>query len=196
MFSDQVFVEKLVDDYGAVVYPITIVKFVLNKKKIMSCIEKASSDEFKIRGKKFKIDPSDCSFCKQKQEEGVANYCRQHTSLNRVFNADKVLYDEVTECYIYKNEIFKEVNNRLLIIYCPHTKPISGKITDETVRKITPLTIEDENFNGLPTYEEIVIVNSDDWMNKNLKCWANPEFSIVTIPKNEDKSNFVFVCNQ
>lgn len=188
-------VEKMTDDLKVQVFPITIVKFALNRRKIISYVEKAASNEFKIRGEKFKIADENCKFCKQKREEGIANYCRQHTSVNRVLNAEKVLYDEDTGCYIYKNEIFKEVNNRLVIIYCPHTKPISNKITDENIRKITPLTIEDENFKGLPDYE-IINVASSSWMNSNLKCWANPEFSIVTIPYDRNKSNFVLICNQ
>lgn len=190
-----VVVEKMIDDLKVQVYPITIVKFALNRRKIVSYVEKAASDEFKIRGEKFKINNEDCKFCKQKREEGIANYCRQHTSVNRVLNAERVLYDEDTGCYIYKNEIFREVNNRLVIIYCPHTKPISGRITDESIRKITPLTIEDENFTGLPTYNTVNVLSSS-WMNDNLKCWANPEFSIVTIQYDRNRSNFVLVCNQ
>lgn len=194
-FEKQVVVEKLIDNFKVKVYPITIVKLMLNRRKIMTYMEKAASDDFKIRGEKFKLDNDDCKFCQQKKEEEVANYCRQHTSVQRVMNADKVLFDEDTGCYIYKNEIFRVVNNRLVIIYCPHTKPISGKITDDSVRKITPLTIEDESFNGLPDYETVNVLSST-WMNDNLKCWFNDEFSIVTIPNDRNKSNFVLTCNK
>ncbi|MFW6242591.1 MAG: hypothetical protein ACOC2W_00365 [bacterium] len=191
----KVVVEKLVEDFNVKVYPITIIKLMLNRKRIMNYMEKAASNDFKIRGEKFKLDPTDCKFCNQKKEEGVATYCRQHTSVQRVFGASKVLFDEDTGNYLYKNEIFRVVNNRLVIIYCPHTKPISGKITDENVRKITPLTIEDEKFNGLPNYETVNVLSSS-WMDENFKCWFNDEFSIVTIPNDRNKANFVLTCNK
>ncbi|MCF7927048.1 MAG: hypothetical protein K9L74_05685 [Candidatus Izimaplasma sp.] len=195
-FEKPSVVEKLIDNYYKTkVYPITIIKLMLNRRRIMSYMEKAASNDFKIRGEKFKLDDSDCKFCEQKRKEGVAKYCRQHTSVQRVMNANKVLFDEDTGCYIYKNEIFRVVNNRLVIIYCPHTKPISGKITDESVRKITPLTIEDEDFNGLPDYETVSVLSST-WMNDNFKCWFNDEFSIITIPNDRNKSDFVLTCNQ
>lgn len=193
--ENVVSVEKMIDNLKVRVYPITIVKFALNRRKILSYLEKAASNEFKIRGEKFTIDSEGCKFCEQKRTEGIAYYCRQHTSVNRVLGANRVLFDEDTGCYIYKNEIFREVNGRLVIIYCPHTKPITGKITDSTVRKITPLTIEDENFKGLLEFEKVNVLSSS-WMNDNLKCWFNSDFSIVTIPYDRNKSNFVLVCNE
>lgn len=187
--------EKRLERFSVDIYPITIVKFLLNKKKILNYFDKAASEDFRIRGKKFTIDNSNCEFCRQKQEEGIANLCRQHTSIHRVLSADRVLLDEDTNAMFYKNEIFKQVGNRLVVIYCPHTKPISGKITDQAVRKITPLTIEDDNFKGLPNYETKLFLSSS-WMDENLRCWFNNDFSIVTVPNDRNKSNFVLVCNE
>ncbi len=193
--NQPVIVEKLINDLNANVYPITIIKFVLNKGKILSYFEKAASDDFKIKTERFKIDNKDCEFCKDKRKQNIANLCRQHTSLKRVLDAKEVLYDEDTECYIYKNEIFRVVNNRLVIVYCPHTKSIVGNINDSNVRKITPLTIEDDSFEGLPDYDKITVL-STTWMNTYLRCWFNDEFSIITVPHDRYKSNFVLKCNQ
>ena len=129
--------EKFIEKLNCDVYPITIAKFLLNKRKILSYFSKAADKDFEIRGVKYSIDPSTCEVCKQKEPEGIL--CRQHTSINRVLTADVIAFDLDTNTCFYKNEIFRFIGNRLVIVYCPHPKLIVDEITDSKVRKIREL---------------------------------------------------------
>ena len=187
--STERFLEKL----GVEVYPITIVKFLLNKRKILNYFEVANQDDFKIPVK-YKVDHSDCPICIQKKPEGIL--CRQHTSIERVLKANTVMFDIDTNTYFVKNEIFRMVGNRLVIIYCPHPKLISGDITDKKARKINPITIEDENLTGLPQYDNIKEFMSLSLMDQFMTCWFNYEFTLATLPDSRDKSDWCLLPNR
>jgi len=189
----QVSVEKFISKLGVEVYPITIVKFLLNKKRILSYFSKAADKNFEIR-LKYKVDHSDCDICTEKKSSGIL--CRQHTSIDRVLNGKNVAYDLDTEVYFYKNEIFRMVGNRLVIVYCPHPKLITGEITDSKVRKINPITIEDPTLVELPNYERIYKFISTDLMEQYARCWFNKEFSLVTIPDDRYSQNWCLVPNK
>ena len=185
--------EKLVNEMGVDVYPITLVKFLLNRRKVLSFFSKAAAPDFEIRGTKYQLDHENCEVCNSKKDQGVL--CRQHTSIQRVLTGENVLYDTDTGIYIYKNEIFKMVGGKLVIIYCPHPKLISGPFTDVRVRRINPITIEDENIKELPKYAKVHRFSSLSLMNENLKCWFNDDFSIVTLPEDRESSNWCLVPN-
>ena len=186
--------EKFIESIGADVYPITIIKFLLNKRRIQSYFSKASEKTFEIRGIRYKIDNSDCELCLQKKDEGIL--CRQHTSINRVLNAQAVLYDLDTNTYFYKNEIFRMIGEKLVIIYCPHPKLIVDDITDSKVRKMNPITIEDSNLKELPKYSNVSEFISSKLLDQHMKCWFNNQFSIVTIPEDRNFSNWCLVSNK
>jgi len=186
--SMEIFLEKI----KCSVYPITLIKFLLNRRKILSYFERAADPDFKIR-MIYTTDHENCEVCKEKSLHGIL--CRQHTSIERVLKANKVLFDLDTNVYFYKNEIFRMVGNRMVIVYCPHTKLITGEITDLKVRKINPITIEDENLTDLPFYEKTSSFISSSMMEQNMKCWFNYEFSLVTLPYDRNKSNWCLVPN-
>jgi len=188
----QVSTEKFIERLGVEVYPITFVKFLLNKRKILSYFAKAADKDFEIRGIKYKVDPSDCDICNQKKAEGIL--CRQHTSIHRVLDGDHVAFDLDTQTYLYKNEIFRMVGERLVIVYCPHPKLITGEITDMKVRKINTVTIEDENLK-FPEYKEVREFISSELMEQYMKCWFNQEFSVITVPEDRNYSNWCLVAN-
>jgi hypothetical protein len=187
--STEQFLEKL----GIEVYPITIIKFLLNRRRILNYFELASQDNFKIQIK-YTVDHSDCDLCNQKKDEGIL--CRQHTSIDRVLNTNSVVFDIDTNTYFVKNEIFRMVGNRLVIIYCPHPKLITGEITDKKVRKINPITIEDPNLHGLPQYENVKEFMSLALMDKYMTCWFNYEFTLATIPDSRDKTDWCLLPNR
>ena len=189
----QVSVEKFIEKLGADVYPITIVKFLLNKKRILSYFSKAADKNFELRIK-YTVDHSTCDICKEKETEGIL--CRQHTSIDRVLSGRNVAFDLDTEVYLYRNEIFRMVGNRLVIVYCPHPKLITGEITDSKVRKINPITIEDPNLLQLPEYDKICEFISTDLMEQYIRCWFNNEFSLVTIPDDRYGQNWCLVPNK
>lgn len=189
---EQVSTEKLIEKLGVDVYPITIIKFLLNKKKILSYFKKATEPNFEIRVK-YTADYSDCKPCKEKENEGIL--CRQHTSIHRVLNATDVAYDLDTNTFFYKNEIYRMVGNRLVIVYCPHPKLITGEISDSKVRKINPITIEDPLVTELPNYKTKDFISSD-LLDQYLRCWFNYEFSIVTIPADRNGQNWCLVPNR
>jgi hypothetical protein len=186
--SADKYIEKLECD----VFPITFIKFLLNKKKILSYFAKAAGEDFELRAK-YKIDTSDCEICKSKKDEGIL--CRKHTSIHRVLTANDVAFDLDTNAFFYKNEIFRMVGKRLVIIYCPHPKLITGEISDEKVRKVNPITIEDPELTELPRYEKIHEFISSELMDQNLKAWFNREFSIITIPEDRNNQNWCLVAN-
>jgi len=190
----QVSTEKFIERLDCEVYPITIVKFLLNKRRILSFFSKAADKDFEIRGTKYLLDNSSCEACKEKEPEKIL--CRQHTSIERVLTGDKVAFDLDTNIFFFKNEIFRMVGKRLVIVYCPHPKLISGEITDSKVRKINPVTIEDSTLENLPTYETIREFISSELLDQNMKCWFNSEFSIVTLPEDRNGSNWCLIPNK
>lgn len=189
----QLSTEKFIEKMGCEVYPITIVKFLLNRRRILNYFERASEADFNIRIK-YTTDYVNCALCEEKKSEGML--CRQHTSIERVLKTNGVLFDLDTNVYFYKNEIFRMVGNKLVIVYCPHPKLISGDITDSKVRKVNPITVEDENLKDLPAYDKISEFISSNLMEQNMKCWFNYEFSLVTIPDDRNRSNWCLISNK
>lgn len=183
--------EKFVEKLNCDIYPITIIKFLLNKRKILSYFSKAARDDFHINGIKYKIDHNDCHICAEK----VNMLCRQHTSIDRVLKANTVAFDLDTNVFFYKNEIFRMVGNKLVIVYCPHPKLIVGKITDEKVRKVIPITIDDPEFKSLPDYKNVRRFLSSELMDQSMKCWFNSEFNLITLPEDRNTSNFCLIPN-
>lgn len=184
--------EKLIEKLECEVYPITLVKFLLNRRRILSFFSKAANDDFSLRNTFFKLDSTTCESCKSKNM-----LCRQHTSIDRVINCTSAILDVETNIYLYKNEIFKMVGKKLVIVYCPHPKLIKGDLTDEKVRKVIPLTVSDEKLVFSP--ENIKSVKSflvTDLMEQYVKCWFNNQFSIVTIPEDRSISNWCLLPNK
>ncbi len=187
--SLEQFIEKLDCD----VYPITILKFLLNKGKILSYFRKALDPNFRVR-MKYIVDHTDCEQCSEKTET-LGVLCRQHTSIQRVLTGNRVAFDLDTNVYFYKNEIFRMVGNKLVIIYCPHPKLIKGPITDLKVRKVNPITVEDPSLEKLPPYKITRQYMSSELMNEYMRCWFNHDFSIITIPNDRNKSNWCLTSN-
>lgn len=189
----QVSVEKFIEKLGADVYPITIVKFLLNKRRILSYFSKAADENFEIRVK-YTVDHTDCGVCADKAPDGVL--CRQHTSIQRVLTARNVAFDLDTNTFLYKNEIFRMVGKKLVVVYCPHPKLITGEITDSKVRKINPITIEDPELTELPRYDKLCDFISSDLLDQYIRCWFNNEFSLVTIPEDRNGQNWCLIPNR
>jgi len=171
--NNSILLENLITDLNVDVYPITLAKLLICKEWIKNCFTK----ENKL---KFDIDNNDCEICKK-----TNNICRQHRSINRVMNANSVLYISDMECYLYKNEIFKTLNDKLIIIYCSHTKLIKDEITEEKVKKLLPITVYNPDLPVIfPKILQKTEINSNTFINKRFCCWFNKEFSIVINPYN------------
>lgn len=184
--------EKFIEELRSTVFPITIIKFLLNRRRIINYFLTASRNNFTSAGFNYKIDHSDCPRCSEK----VGMLCRQHTSIQRVIESNHVAFDLDTNAFFYQNEIFRMVEDKLVIIYCPHPKLMIGPITDEKVRKIIPITIKDPNFKGLKHISNVSRFLSSELMGQHMKCWFNEEFYLVTIPDEErDTSNFCLIPN-
>lgn len=195
----QVSTEKFIEKINVDVYPITIIKFLLNRRKILSYFTKALNKNFELRGTKYLVDNTNCDLCKQKEEEGIS--CRQHTSISRVINAKNVAFDEDTDAFFIKNEIFKKINDKLVIVYCPHPKLINvigENITDANVRKINPITIETSNLEfSLTRFSHVGKFSSSVLLNQHMKCWFNDTFSIITFPEDRSYySNWALIPNK
>jgi len=70
-----------------------------------------------------------------------------------------------------------------------------GKITDEKVRKVIPITIEDPKLDSLPNYKNVRRFLSSELIDQNMKCWFNSEFNLITIPEDRNSSNFCLIPN-
>lgn len=186
-------IEKFVERLDCDVYPVTIMKFLLNRRRILSYFAKVANQKVEIGGTRYKLKPDDCKVCESKKDQNML--CRQHTSIDRVMNADKVAFDLDTNTFLFKNEIFRDVGGQLVIFYCPHSKLINGKHSDSKVRRVNITTVEDPEFEGLPGYREISKFVSSELMEKNMKCWFNSEFSIVTIPEDRNHCNWCLIPN-
>lgn len=190
---NQISSEKFIEQLGLEVYPITMIKFLLNKKKILSYFKRATEEDFEVKNI-YTLDHTTCEVCKSKEEEEQL-LCRQHTSIQRVFEAKEVGFDLDTNTYFYKNEIYRMVGSRLVIIYCPHPKLISGQITDSKVRKIIPITVEDKNL-AFPQYSKTKQFISSELMDKNFSCWFNKDFYLVTLPKDRNNQDWCLISNK
>lgn len=188
----MIITEKFIEELHSSVYPITIIKFLLNRKRILNYFLTAAKNNFSVSGINYTINHSDCPRCAEKENM----LCRQHTSIQRVLDSNNVAFDLDTGVFFYKNEIFRMVENKLVIVYCPHPKLMVGPVTDEKVRKIIPITINDPTFTKLKQIKNINRFLSSDLMGQNMRCWFNSEFHLVTIPKEDrEYSDFCLIPN-
>ncbi len=189
----QIILEKFIEEMKVDLYPVTVMKFLLNKKKILKYFLNATDPEFRVKSKTpLTTNPKDCEVCKSKEAEGIL--CRQHTSIHRALNAKKIAKDTDTDIYFYKNEIYKKSGDNLVIIYCPHTKLLKGEVTDEKVRKVIPVTVNDKSIE-LPK-AEIVEFSSANLLSNICKCWFNDDYSILSIPNNANGSDWAITSNK
>lgn len=184
--------EHFIIENGVDLYPITLIKFLLNRKKILTYFHNVTKDNFVIRFKQT-LNPNSCKHCQELPEGSV---CRNHNSLQRILSGNNILFDEDSSVYLYKNEIFKVMGDKLIIVYCPHPKMITGRINDDKVRKISPVTFVGEKDIKIPDYKNIVKFSSLKLMKENLLCWFNRDFSIVTIPNNIDVTDWCLIPNK
>ena len=181
----DIIIEDMIKEAGVEVYPVTLLKFLLNKKKILFYFYKVGSPDFKFRGPVYTIDNKDCENCHKTKHF----FCRQHYSIYRIIqtqNYDTIWKDTKTGLFFFKNEIFKHQGNRLIIVYVPHTKLIHEELTKDKVKKVYPITIIDpfiEEFKFLYPCKEF---NSDDFYDKRISCWFNDEFTININPINKN----------
>ena len=188
----QVSAEKLIEKLACELYPITLVKFLLNRRRILSFFSKAIDSSFSEKNQTFRIDSTNCEPCKSKDMK-----CRQHTSIERVVGATTAVLDVDSGTYFHKNEIFKMVGKKLVIVYCPHPKLIKGPLTDEKVRKVIPLTVDDEKLNFNP--ENIKTIRSvlmTDLMEQSVTCWFNDDFTIMTLPEDHSAAGWCLLANK
>ena len=199
MNNSIIYAEKLVESFKCDVYPITLVKFMLNKRRLLNYVSRVCSKDFIIRGPKITLDHSDCEQCNEKLKESEV-LCRQHTSVERILNADNVLFDHDTNLYFYKNEIFRMLGNKLVVFYCPHPKLLTGAITDAKVRKVNTLVVDDpkvqETILNTMNFNNKIEFTSSPFFDQNVKTWFNNDFSIVTLPDSRNFSNFYLIPNR
>jgi len=192
--AEEIIKEKLSVDPTADVFPITLVKFLLNQDKILNFFQKIETEDIHNNPAYIDIDSSKCDACINNQRKML---CRKHTSIKRVLDTHKICYDEDTGIYLYMNEMFKFFDDKLAIIYAPHTKLIQGQITNYKVKKVSPLvtTLDIEpNFQlrDVHAFQS----KSSDISDLYIKCWFNDEFSLVTNPDSIDGISFCLVPNK
>ncbi len=192
MFINTLCLEKFILNYNVKVYPVTLLKFLLNRRRILTFMYKAKQDDFIFTDLATKV--SDCKPC----QETKLDYCRQHTSITRVLEEapkEKIFFDIDTNLYFYKNEIFRMIDDKLVIVYCPHTKLIEGELNNLKVRKVSVITIKYDELIFPKYLKKVEIMSSVQLINSSCKCWFNQTFSIITIPNGNDFSNWCLISN-
>jgi len=203
--AEKIIKETLKKDPTKDIFPITIVKFLLNREKIMNFFYRTDQDEIKELQSYINYGSYKCEACLNNPKNML---CRKHTSIERIIdqsfdNKSLVCFDISTNVFIYMNEIFKfSDNNRILsIIYAPHTKLIQGSLTEYKVKKVsmisTYLPPNESCYRNLShkILERSTSFDSDDLMKLYIKCWFNDELSLITIPNN-NKPLFCLVPNK
>ena len=177
MNRERLSIEYFLQNKKVDVYPITLMKFLLNKSKILyyfSLVEKKEG----FKGSVYEVDNSQCPYCSNTLPDH--KLCRQHFSINRIFSSQSfpILKDIDTGLMFYKNEIFKIIDNKLTIIYCPHTKLIIGDLTQDKVKRIYPITVIDDKITTL-NFQNIIRFDSSVFSDKSASCWFDNQFTIV-----------------
>lgn len=180
--------EHLLDDTQSEVYPITVAKFLLNKKRIKSFFATASKEGF---DKIIDAEIENSEVCKD-CIESKHDMCNFHQTVERIKNATTVLYDSEYDIYLYKNEIIKIINPELLVvIYCPHPSYIKSKLSDSKVRLVIPYTIKNVKFN----FEKAVPFSIRAIEDLDLKVWFNHTFSMIVSKHDYNHSKWMLVPN-
>ena len=60
---------------GCEIYPITLIKFLLNKKRILTFFQNAANENFEIKAV-YTIDNKNCEPCKEKESEGLERFVK------------------------------------------------------------------------------------------------------------------------
>lgn len=177
--------EEYLNGLGVDVYAITLAKFVLCYDWLKNCLNR----ENKIR---FNINNSDCDIC-QKFPSGV---CRQHRSIYRVLKCSDPLYISDLGFYLYKNEIFKIIDDKVIIVYCSHTKLIKDQITEKKVKKVMPITLQIQKGELFPDIKPKATITSDELLDHNFSCWFNDTFTMLIDRNKDNKSVWSLILNK
>jgi len=184
--AEKVIKEELQKDPTKDIFPITLIKFLLNRKKIINFFERIDQTNIQDLTSYIDFDHKRCDACINNSRKML---CRKHTSIERVTKTNQACLDTDTGIFIYMNEIFKwtkniDDNNKLAIIYTPHTKLIQGSLTEYKVKKISTISTYTPQTLFSPRIE-INTFSSNKLAHKYIKCWFNNEFSLITIPGEE-----------
>lgn len=192
--AEKVIKDELRKDPTVDIFPVTLIKYLLNKNKITDFFEKVEQTEDITTLPSF-ID-FDSRLCDGCIHNSRGMLCRKHTSINRIVNnklfdimENQACVDSDTGIILYMNEMFKFVDNKLTIVYAPHTKLIQGGLTEHKIKKISSLSTIYDDLGDLfesIKYSNFTSFSSSELSNLFIKYWFNDEFSLITIPNNDD----------
>jgi len=177
--AEKVIKDELQKDPTRDIFPITLIKFLLNRKKIISFFDRIQQPEIKTLPSYIDFNHINCDACNN-NTRGML--CRKHTSIERVMNTHQACFDTDAGVFIYMNEIFKSDGSKLAIIYTPHTKLIQGQLTEYKVKKISTISTYPDDKVDFQSRLEITPFSSNKLIDMHIKCWFNDEFSLITIP--------------
>lgn len=191
--AEKVIKDELRKDPTRDIFPITLVKFLLNRKKIMSFFNRIQQPEIKTLPSYIDLYNIDCDACKNNPRKML---CRKHTSIQRVMDTHQACFDTDTGVFIYMNEIFMSdvYGSKLGIIYTPHTKLIQGQLTEYKVKKISTISTYPDDKIDFQSRVEVTSFSSNALMEMYIKCWFNDEFSLITIPGETNEDNDILFC--
>ncbi len=198
--AEKIIKENLGSDPTKDIFPITILKYLLNRGIILSFFDKVDQIEFDKIPSKILLDEKECPACISNKNNRIDLLCRKHTSIQRILNTDRVCYDIDTQTFLYMNEIFKMVDDKLCIIYSPHPKLIQQNPTDSklqlTSHKIKKISMIVTKLPSVVKFSDKVYsqFSSNDLLKLWIKCWFNDDFSLITIP--DENIQFCLVPNK
>lgn len=179
-----------------VVYAVTLIKLLLNRKKCDAFYAKVAGATGAY-GPVISSDNSECEQCKSTREKSPDHICRSHRSLHRVVYPENntVLRDVYTGYYFIKNELFRPTDDgQVVVISCPHPKLILGQITDEKVRLVNLFVGSD--YAKTTTNPTIIEFSTEELFKTSVSLWFNKSFTMLTKPKDNDYTDWCLIPNK
>jgi len=164
-------IEKLESMKKNEIFPVTIAKFLINKKNILNFMNNDVDNIDDEEG------AAKCSLCTTEK------LCRKHNSLQRIIESKPISKLVGTNLYFYMNEIFtyNPDTQILKVIYCPHFKLIVGNpINTNKIKKISyfsfkvSLNLSDKNI-------KLFSLESNAY-----SCWFMDNLTLLILKVNKD----------
>ena len=150
--------------YEDLVYPVTLVKWVLAKRYISNFLRTGRNKEKIIIPK----DTGSCLYCN-------GNCCKFHKSMNNVLESKCLkLSDDI---FVTRNEIFSFENSILRICYCPHFSQIRVPIQRLCRRSILFVQLIEVDLQEQIQPDVLKSVNVEDML--PISCWFAGDLDIV-----------------
>lgn len=138
---------------SSIVKPSTIAKLAMFRRNFIKLAENTG------RLPSISNPPTEvkCSFCSENK------LCKKHLSLLKIESTKKVAFDSDTCFFLFRDLLFRQCGENLLLIVCSDIKRIRTRLI--TLNKYTIFTFRNKK---LPIYQNVLTFNLIDILKRNL----------------------------